>query len=84
MDKDEIKAKANKLQAIVRIGKSGITQNTISEIDKLLTKRKLIKIKILQAVLETRNKKEIASELSKKTNSQLVDLTGFALTLYRK
>ena len=84
MNKDEIKAKAKNLQVLVRIGKSGLTENTIKEIDKLLKKRKLIKVKILQAALESQDKKQLASEISKKTNSQLVDMTGFVLSLYRK
>ena len=85
MTKHELKQKAKGLLPLLRIGKNGITENQIKEIKKLLQKKKLVKIKLLKSFIEPTKKKrkEIARDLAKKTDSELVDLTGFVIVLYK-
>jgi RNA-binding protein len=61
-----------------------LTDNTIKEIEKQLKKRRLIKIKMLRAFFEGKNKKEVAKEIAEKTNSILIDSVGFVVVLLKK
>lgn len=82
----QLKEKAKVLEPSVRIGKNGLTDSIIAEISKHLKKKKLVKVKMLMAFLDGKEKsfrKEAAAEIAKKTGSELIDLTGFVLVLYR-
>jgi RNA-binding protein YhbY len=58
------------------LGKQGITEEFIQHVTKLLKRYKMIKIKALKTVASKANIREIASEISKLTNSYLLDLRG--------
>jgi len=83
LNNKKLKEKAKTLEPVIRIGKNGLTENTIKEIKKQLNKKKLIKVKLLRAFISDKNKKEVAKEIAQKTNSQLIDLVGFVIVLYK-
>ena len=83
MFNNKLKEKAKSLEPVIRIGKNGLTENTIKEIKKQLNKKKLVKLKLLKAFISDKNKKEIAKEIAKKTNSKIIDLVGFVIVLYK-
>ena len=68
----------------VWIGKEGLTEQSLIEIEKQLKKNKMLKIKILQTALLKETKKEIAAKAAEKTGALLVDLRGHIFILYRK
>lgn len=76
-----LREKAKLLEPVIRIGKNGLTEGTIKEIEKQLKKRKLIKIKLLKSFIEGKDKKSAAKEVAEKTNSILVDQVGFVVVL---
>jgi len=82
--KHELVEKAKQLEPILRIGKSGLTEGTINEIKRQLEKNKLIKIKLLKAALEDKDRKTLAKEIAQKTNSELIHQVGFIVVLYKK
>jgi putative YhbY family RNA-binding protein len=82
--KKELKARCNQLKPVAWIGKNGITTEAVSQVKLLLKKRKLIKIKLLNSFVDTHDKKEVANELAEKTDSVLIDLTGFMVSLYKR
>ncbi len=82
-DNKKLKEKAKTLEPVIRIGKNGLTESTVKEIKKQLNKKKLIKVKFLRAFISDKNKKEVAKEIAQKTNSQLIDLVGFVIVLYK-
>lgn len=73
---------ANNLDAIFQIGKGGIGENFINQIDEALEARELIKIKILDNSDET--PKESAELLCKSTGAQSVQIIGSKIVLYRQ
>ena len=83
LNNKKLKEKAKTLEPVIRIGKNGLTESTIKEIKKQLNKKKLIKVKLLRAFINNRNKKEAAKEIAQKTNSQLINLVGFVVILYK-
>ena len=62
-----LKGIANRLEPIFQVGKNGITENFIKQVDDALEKREIIKIKVLNNSLL--DAKEVASEVAKKTNA---------------
>jgi len=63
------------------LGKNGITDEFINHVIKLLKKYKVIKIKALKTIATRSNIKTLAIEISKLTNSHLLDLRGKSLIL---
>lgn len=80
--KRQLRALAHNLNPIFQIGKSGITPDMTKGISDALEKRELIKISILQNCLE--EKDYIADLLSKRTRSELVQIIGNTIVLYRQ
>lgn len=80
----ELKAKAKSIDPIIRIGKKGLTDETVIQIKRLLVKRKLIKIKFLKSFLEDHDKKRTAEELCSKTGAELIDRVGFVVVIYKR
>lgn len=76
-----LRALSNKVEAIFQVGKNGINDNLIKQVDDALEAREIIKLSILEtAPLENYS---IANELSLKTNSILVQVVGNKVTLFR-
>lgn len=78
----ELKQKAKTLEPVIRIGKNGVNDNVHQEIKKLLKKRKLIKIKILNNC--PIDKQELIAEIIDKSGSTLVSKIGNVFSIYRK
>lgn len=73
---------ANKLDPIFQIGKMGISENLINQLSDALEARELIKITVLETAPDTT--KNLAIEISEKTNSILVQTIGNKITLFRQ
>ena len=72
---------ANSLDSILQIGKNGLNDNLIKQVDDALEARELIKLSVLEtAPIE---KRVLAEELAFSTNSFLVQVVGNKITLYR-
>lgn len=80
--KRQLRALAHHLSPIFQIGKSGITPEMVKGIIDSLEKRELIKVSILQNCDEDKN--ELATTLSERTSSNLVQLIGNTIVLYKK
>jgi len=78
----------NSLKPLVRIGKQGVTQGIIEEIDSQLERTEIMKVRILRAALGDSNMKEmrtkISQEIMEKTKSDLVEIRGHTIILHRK
>lgn len=76
-----LRALSNKLDAIFQVGKNGINENLIKQVDDALEARELIKLSVLETAPDENY--SIANELASKTNSILVQIVGNKITLYR-
>ncbi len=79
----ELKKKAKTLSPVLRIGKNGMTESVFKEIEKLLKKRDLIKIKILNNC-PVEDKDKMIKFIVERTNSKLISKIGNVFTIYRK
>jgi len=67
------------------VGKEGLTDQLISEIEKQLQKNKMVKVRVLPAALlgET-TALTIAVKAAENTNASLVEVRGHVFILFRK
>lgn len=72
---------ANSLQPIFQIGKSGLSDNLIKQLDEALEARELIKVNVLETAPE--EIKVLGNKIAKSTNSFFVQAIGNKLTFYR-
>lgn len=77
-----LKSMAHSLDPVVYIGKAGVTENVIKEIDDCLEARELIKIKLQEGCLLT--PKEVANDLLEPLGAEFVQAIGRKFTLYRE
>ena len=66
------------------IGKIGVSQELLKEIERQLEKKKTVKIKILKSALERDKAKEIASRIAEQTDALLVEVRGHTFMLYKR
>lgn len=81
-DRAYLRSLANTIEPILQVGKGGISDNLIKQVDDALEARELIKLTVLETSPE--DGLSIGNELSEKTNSILVQVVGRKITLYRK
>ena len=73
---------AQKIEPIFQIGKAGVTDNQIEQLKNALEARELIKITFLDTIPE--EKQDIAEEIAKQTDSEIIQIIGKKLTLYKR
>ncbi len=73
---------ANAAQPVLHIGKQGVTPETVKALDEVLKARELVKISVLQSCEE--ETAEVAATLAGRTRSEVVQVIGKKLVLYRK
>jgi RNA-binding protein len=82
--KRRMRKELNAEKPTIWVGKEGATTQIINEINRQLEQREVIKAKILQTALKTKQAKTIAAMVSRQTGSTLIDLRGHTLILYKK
>lgn len=82
--KKVLRSKARLIEPVLRLGKNGITQNVLKEIDGHLKKRKLIKIKFVKGFFEEHDRFFAAQKIAKQMDAEIVDQVGFMIVLYRQ
>ena len=76
-------ATSRDFQPSVRIGKSGITENLIEEIDAQLATKDIVKIKINRGLFERAQIDDVWKHLADETNSTIVSAKGNVCVLWR-
>lgn len=77
-----LRKSANTIETILFIGKAGVTESIIKEVDNMLVARELIKGKVLDNALLTA--RDVAEQISEKTHSKVVQVIGNKFVLYKK
>lgn len=81
-DRAYLKSLANTMDPLVQIGKSGLSDGLIRQLDKSLEDHELVKIRVLQN--SPLGVKEIVEEILTKTGAEFVQQIGSKLTIYRE
>lgn len=76
-----LRSEAHHLDPIFQVGKGGISEAMLKQIEEALEKRELLKVSILQNNEDDKN--EVAEQLAKGTGAELVQLIGLTVVLYK-
>ena len=77
-----LKGLAMNIDPIFQIGKSSLTPEVTEAIREAIDKRELIKISVLKNCID--DPKEIANVLAERTRSQVVQVIGKKIVLYKE
>ncbi|GGB04432.1 ribosome assembly RNA-binding protein YhbY [Macrococcus hajekii] len=76
-----LRAEAHRIDPIFQIGKGGVNDNLIEQLNEALEKRELIKVSILQN--NDDDKESLAEEVARRVYGELVQLIGSTIILYK-
>src|SRR5882724_4764036 len=76
----DLKARAQRLKATLKIGKEGISPQFLAALDDALKHHELVKVKFDDFKDQ---KKELTPQLAEKTGSHLITRVGNVVVLYR-
>ncbi|HSQ33424.1 MAG TPA: YhbY family RNA-binding protein [Peptostreptococcaceae bacterium] len=77
-----LKSIANGLKHITQIGKEGISEAFLEQLDNALTSREIVKVTILESA--DLDSKETANYICEKLRAEFVQAIGSKFTIYRK
>lgn len=72
---------AQNLDPIFQVGKNGVTENQVKQLIDALEAREIIKITLLDTTPS--DKQSIADEIALRTSSEIVQMIGKKLTIYK-
>lgn len=76
-----LKAIANQLTPIIQIGKGGVTENVIRQLDDALEAREIVKGRVLKNCGE--EVRDVVDKLAERTGAQVVQVIGNNFVLFR-
>lgn len=76
-----LKSLANTLNPVFQVGKSSLTPEFITTVDEAFNTRELLKVAVLKNCLDDPN--EIAQTIAERTHSQVVQVIGKKIVLYK-
>ncbi|PLT34628.1 ribosome assembly RNA-binding protein YhbY [Bacillus sp. V5-8f] len=77
-----LRSKAHHLNPIFQVGKGGVNDNLIKQVNDALEARELLKVSVLQNCDEDRD--TVADSLSKGARAELVQIIGNTIVLYKE
>ncbi|MBE6766666.1 MAG: ribosome assembly RNA-binding protein YhbY [Clostridia bacterium] len=78
----QLRALANSLETIFQVGKSGINDQLIRQVDETLEARELIKLRVLET--SPQSSREAADKIAEETGADVVQVIGSRFVLYRE
>jgi RNA-binding protein len=79
-EKRALKARAQRLEPVVKLGHAGITEAFLKSMDGALAMHELVKMKFADFKEE---KKTLAPEIAERTQSELITLVGNVAVFFR-
>ncbi|WNB93451.1 ribosome assembly RNA-binding protein YhbY [Bacillus sp. NEB1478] len=77
-----LRSKAHHIHPIFQVGKGGVNENMVKQVEEALEARELIKVSVLQNCED--DKQTVAGELSDGTKAELVQVIGSTIVLYKE
>ncbi|WFD11528.1 YhbY family RNA-binding protein [Tepidibacter hydrothermalis] len=77
-----LKAMANKTKSITQIGKEGVTEAFLKQLEGALEAREIVKVTVLEN--SGLDAKETANEVAKAVRGEFVQAIGSKFTIYKK
>jgi Predicted RNA-binding protein containing KH domain, possibly ribosomal protein len=80
----ELRGMAARIEPATHIGKNGVTDSLVEEINRQLKDNKLIKVKVLKSAMDSMSREEIARLLAEKTGAELIEVKGNTVVLFKR
>lgn len=77
-----LRSLAHHLNPIFQVGKGGVNDNLIKQVDETLEVRELIKVSILNNCGEDKN--EVAEAIAEGSGAEVVQIIGSTIVLYKE
>ena len=81
-EKRYLRSLANTMDSIVQVGKGSVNDSVLFSLNEALEARELVKVKVLKNCLDEVD--EVAEALAERSNSELVQVIGRNVLLYRR
>lgn len=81
-EKRYLRSLANTMDSIVQVGKGSVNDSVLFSLNEALEARELVKVKVLKNCLDEVD--EVAEALAEQSNSELVQVIGRNVLLYRR
>lgn len=81
-EKRYLRSLANPLEPVVQVGKGSVTDSVLFSLNEALEARELVKVKVLKNCLDEVS--NVAEELAGQSKSELVQVIGRNVVLYRR
>ena len=78
----QLRGMANDFETILQVGKMGISENTVKQVDDALEARELIKMSVLETC--EKSSREVADELAPMVKADVVQVIGRKFILYHE
>jgi RNA-binding protein len=75
-----LKAQAQRLEAGLRMGKAGLSEEFITSVDRELSLHELVKVRFTDSQDQ---RHELADEIAKRTTSHVIQVVGHVAVVYR-
>jgi RNA-binding protein len=82
--KRRIKRRLGYEKPTVWVGKNGVSEEFLKEVEKQLEKNEMLKVKILKSALGSDEAKQIAARTAEETAASLVEVRGHTFMLYKR
>ncbi len=80
-EKRYLRSLANTIDPVVQVGKASVNESVLFSLNEALEARELVKVKVLKNCLD--EVKDVAQELAEQSKSELVQVIGRNVVLYR-
>jgi RNA-binding protein len=82
-DREELRSRGQSVGATIRVGKAGVTEGVVDEADGQLEDRDLVKVRLLRSARAGADREELAEELARRADAELVEVRGNTALLHR-
>lgn len=79
----ELRGEAQDLSAELQVGKQGLSDGFVDEVDRQLSSDGLVKLRVLRSAAAENGPEEVGEQLAERTESHLIEVRGKTVVLYR-
>jgi RNA-binding protein len=79
---EELRGRAQDLDAVLRVGKSGLSAGFLDELETALGRDGLVKVRLLRSSVAGTSPEEMAETMAERTGAALVETRGNTAVLY--
>lgn len=79
----ELRGEAQQLDATLQVGKAGLSEGFLDEVDRHLGRDDLVKVRVLRSAAAEEGPEAVGKQLAEATESHLIEVRGKTVVLYR-